>query len=54
MEQVGPVLREFGFPAAVAFFVLWRLDATLRQVRDELRELRQLMGDRRRNLSGDA
>jgi len=45
------LIREVGFPAAVALLVLWRLDAHLIEMRNELRELRSLLGDRRKNLS---
>lgn len=49
-KEFVQALREIGFPAAVAIFVLYRLDGILRDVRDEIRELRHLLGDRRRNL----
>lgn len=29
-----------GVPTAIAFFILWRLDQTLRDIRDELKQLR--------------
>lgn len=50
-EQIVQIFRDLGFPVAVAAYVLIRLDRTLLQVRDELRELRRLSGDRRRNLA---
>lgn len=52
-EQIVQIFRDLGFPVAVAAYVLIRLDRTLLQVRDELRELRRLTGDRRRNLAQD-
>jgi hypothetical protein len=39
-------IKDVGFPAGVAFFVLWRLDKTLVSVRDEIRQLRYDLGGR--------
>lgn len=54
MEHYLPLLKDVGFPVAVAVLVLWRFDGHLRDIRDELRELRALLGDRRRNLRADS
>lgn len=54
LPDIVSAVKDVGFPAAIAILVLWRLDTTLRQVRDELRELRSLLGDRRRNLSAES
>lgn len=51
-EQIVEMFRNLGFPVAVAAYVLVRLDHTLLQVRDELRAVRALLGERRR-LDGD-
>ncbi len=53
IDQLVELFKGVGFPVAVAAYVLLRLDRTLIQVRDELRELRRLTGDRRRNLSAE-
>lgn len=38
--EILKFIRELGFPAAVAFFVLWRLDRTLHEILVELSKLR--------------
>ncbi len=53
IDQLVELFKGVGFPVAVAAYVLLRLDRTLVQVRDELRELRRLTGDRRRNLNDE-
>lgn len=40
-DELVKFIQGIGFPSAVAFFVLWKLDASLRDVRDEIRELRR-------------
>ena len=41
MDEWSKLAREFGFPAAVAFFVLWRLDASLKEVARGVEALRR-------------
>ena len=40
MDEWPKLIREIGFPAAVAFFVLWRLDQTPHSILVELSKLR--------------
>lgn len=47
MEPWVQLIRDVGFPAAVAILVLWRLDAKLEGVRLELVVIRKLLGERR-------
>lgn len=39
LEQLGKLVATVGVPAAVAFYVLYRVDATLGELRDAVREL---------------
>jgi hypothetical protein len=39
-DDVVKLFRELGFPAAVAAFVLWRLEARLKEVVDALTSVR--------------
>lgn len=48
VERVVTIIRDVGFPIAVAGFVLWRLDALLRQIRDDQRDVIGLLGGTRR------
>lgn len=48
MVEFYQFVQNVGFPAAVAIFVLWRLDARLLDIVRELRDLRGLLGERRR------
>jgi len=43
VDEWVKLFREIGFPAAVAAFVLWRLEATLREVVRELINVRLAM-----------
>ncbi len=45
MDEWLKFLRELGFPAAVAFFVLWRVDTTLHHILRELAALRLELRD---------
>lgn len=50
MDQWAQLIRELGFPAAIAFFVIWRLDQRFLELIKEFRELRgALLGGRRLN-----
>lgn len=40
LPAIVDAVKTLGFPAAVAGFVLWRVDKTLRDVLSELRDLR--------------
>ncbi len=43
MDEWAKLFRDFGFPAGIAVFVLWRLDKTLHEVLRELVRLRYAM-----------
>lgn len=40
LPLIVEAVKTLGFPAAVAGFVLWRVDKTLRELTRELRDLR--------------
>lgn len=44
---VYQLIKDVGFPAAVAAFVLIRLEVLLRQIRDDQRDLLGILGARR-------
>jgi len=39
-DEMVKLFRELGFPAAVAIFVLWRVEARLVEIKDALIDLR--------------
>lgn len=45
-DDVIKLFRELGFPAGVAIFVLWRLDAQLARILAALVELRHQLAHR--------
>lgn len=42
-DDIIKLFRELGFPAAVAAFVLWRVEARLTEIRDSLLRLHELV-----------
>lgn len=41
LTQAIRLVREIGFPAVIAFFVLWRLEGAMRENTQKLAELRE-------------
>ncbi len=41
IDDAIKIIQGIGFPGAIAFFVLWRLERSLLAVRDEISELRR-------------
>lgn len=39
MEEFTKLISTVGFPIAVTAFLLWRLDTTMRELRDAVRDL---------------
>lgn len=39
MDPLFRILEEWGFPVAVAFFLLWRLDGSLRRIEVQLAKM---------------
>jgi len=50
MDEWVKLFRELGFPAAVAVYVLWRVDASIRELTRAVYELRTAMLERRHPL----
>lgn len=53
MDDAIKLLREFGFPAAVAIFVLWRLDGHVRELARAQWELVSLVRELTRQWGND-
>lgn len=45
-RQLLALVRDLGFPAGVAFFVLWRLEGRLKELTDAVNALRDCLSRR--------